>query len=374
MAEKTIIFVNASTVLISGGLILAKNIIQTLANANSFELYITCPRHHLYKSYEGESLKIIVVPRWMLKRHFRLYFDLFWLPARIREKKPDIVLSLGNIPAFTHYWQIFLHDNPFLVEDNYQNIPLPIKKKLIHYIRCKIALMALRFVNLILVQTPYQQYKLMNKTNLKIPSRIVTPGLPQINLHHNEIKIDYKLFCTRKIKLLCLARYYEHKNIEMLEEVAKIVEAQSLPFVFYLTINRHHGQKAVALIDRIQRNGLHNTLINLGYLKHNFIRELIEPINGIVIPSLLESFSLSCIEAWHFRKPLFISDLESMKSACHDAAIYFNPYSPADMIDKITSTFNNPTSIDSIIEAGSERLNQLSDWEEYVRIIKEFAL
>jgi len=108
------LFINTSTVLISGGLILSLDIIESLQLDGEFDIVFTCPKLKPYSQFQNENSRLILVPRWMLYKIMRWYHDYFWLTKLIKKEKPDLVLTLCNLPAATTFRQIFLHDNPYV--------------------------------------------------------------------------------------------------------------------------------------------------------------------------------------------------------------------------------------------------------------------
>ncbi len=371
MINRKKIFINASTVLFSGGLILTQSIIESLVADGSFELIITCPRLGPYQHFVSNRTKIKIVPGWMLSRLLRCIHDYIWLPLFIKQNDPNIVLTLSNIPARTRYKQIFLHDNAYLVENNLDNIPLSFKSRIIHKLRSMITLKRIKFISLILVQTDYQKEKIITKLKCSPPIKIITPSIPFLQKTESG-KPSILIPPSGKIKVLCLSRYYEHKNIEVLFKLAELIKSEDLPFIIYLTISKNHGKKASALIKLLKNENFDKVLVNLGHFSHNNLPAFINQVDAIILPSLLESFSLSFIEAWYYRKPLFVSDLTSMRSSCKNGALYFDPSSPANILRCLTDAFNQPAKISAIVQEGEKRLKELANWSDYVTLLNEF--
>jgi glycosyltransferase involved in cell wall biosynthesis len=371
MPERKKVFINASTVLFSGGLILSQSIIETLIHSNSFDIIITCPRTGPYQHFITNYSKIRKVPRCFLYRPLRWIHDYFWLPALIHHVGPDMVLTLGNLPARTSYKQIFLHDNPYLVEKSYDHIPLSTLQKIVHRLRCRLTMQRMRFVKLVLVQTEYQKQGLKLLINGDPPARIYTPFVPLVQ-NPGQPYSPPVVPTGKKFKILCLSRYYEHKNIEILVELAATIKSMNLPFIFYLTISRNHGEKAVRLIKSLKTREVEDVIINLGHSHHYYVPGIISQVDGIILPSLLESFSLSCIEAWQYGKPLFVSDLPSLRSSCHNAAFYFNPFSATDLLNCLNNAFSEPDNLLTKKKEGEKRLKELSQWSEYITLLNEF--
>ena len=65
--------------------------------------------------------------------------------------------------------------------------------------------------------------------------------------------------------------------------------------------------------------------------------------DAMLLPTMLECFSASYPEAMVMKKPVLTSDLSFARSICGNAAIYFNPFDPADIADKIIGLVNDKT-------------------------------
>lgn len=367
MKAKKRIFINASTVLISGGLILTQNILSAIQKKDSYDLFIICPNKKKYLPFIMGNTTLIIVPKVFLKRLARPFLDYIWIPNLINRMKPHLVFSLGNLPTITSFPQLYLHDNPYLTESDFHGIRMTYFTRIVHFLRKKETLARMKFVNHILAQTEYQKIKLSMLIR-NIPITILPPSSPSFLETVNDFHFNEKLI-EGKYKILCLSRYYEHKNIEKLIDVANLIKKENLPFVIYITVNPKHHKNINRLLKSIKINTIENTLINLGTISHDKVLGLIKKSDAIILPSLLESFSLVCIEAWKLNKPLFVSDIDSLKSACKDAAYYFNPYSEHSILNTLNNAFNNKKQLSIMIEKGKSRLSELPEWDECLKIL-----
>ncbi len=57
--------------------------------------------------------------------------------------------------------------------------------------------------------------------------------------------------------------------------------------------------------------------------------------NALLLPTLLESFSGTYLEAMHFGRPILTSNLDFARDVCDDAALYFDPWDPVAIKDAI---------------------------------------
>ncbi len=372
MPSQKKIFINASTVKISGGLILAQNIISTLINNSSFELLITCPHDKFYQKLEGHNSKFIKVPNWMLKRLYRFFHDYFWLPYQIRKFCPNIVFTLGNLPAVTKFIQIYLHDNPYVTERFLAKIPLSFYKLSLHFLRRYLTYIRMKYVDCIIVQTLYQQAMFEAKLKSKIPIKVISPGIPN-HFKFKSSKVRNGRIKSNYYKVACLSRYFEHKNIEILYEAAIRCNQLNLPIIFILTIEKEHGKKSKKLIDRIKNNDQNNHILNIREIEKENVAAFMHSIDALILPSFFETFGMNCIDAWYFKKPYFVTDTKSLRSSCKEAAIYFNPGSVESIINSILSVLNDKARMKEIQRKGEEQLIELPKWENYIKILEEFS-
>jgi glycosyltransferase involved in cell wall biosynthesis len=107
-------------------------------------------------------------------------------------------------------------------------------------------------------------------------------------------------------------------------------------------------------------NWVHKNVLAAGNVNDGELRALYANAECFVFPSLYEGFGLPPLEAMHCGCPVVVSNRASMPEICGDAAIYCDPYSPADIADKIRLILSSRHLRQEIIEAGYIRLRQYS--------------
>ncbi|MCS7249834.1 MAG: glycosyltransferase family 4 protein [candidate division WOR-3 bacterium] len=85
-----------------------------------------------------------------------------------------------------------------------------------------------------------------------------------------------------------------------------------------------------------------------------------------VFPSFHEGAGIPPIEAMSCGCPVLCSDISVLKERCNNAAIYFNPYLPEDIAQKILLLFENPELKEKLIKKGYERA-KIFKWENTAR-------
>lgn len=369
MESRRKIVINASTVLISGGLYLTQSIIRTVIEDDSFEVIIICPNYRKYSSFDTANSSLFVVPKWQLYRIFRLYLDYFWLPSQIRKTNPDLVFSFTNIPARTSVKQIYLHDNPYFLSESLPTIKLSIRDQVLQKLRSYFTRERLKYADLIIVQSEYFAKKLLEQLGSSANIKILTPLVPEMS--DSVFEKDYFKGANNRFKILCLSRYFKHKNIEILVKTARLVKELNLPYLFFITIEKNQHKEAGMILSEIRNARLEDTIINLGRLNSSDTGNYITSCDAMILPSLLESFSLNFIEAWVYQKPLFVSETEANRIACKDAAFYFDPKNEMGIL-KSLSQLTHPDKINEMIHRGTRRVESLSTKKDYIDLINTF--
>lgn len=86
--------------------------------------------------------------------------------------------------------------------------------------------------------------------------------------------------------------------------------------------------------------------------------------HGMLLPTLLESFSITYVEAMQYGLPVLTSDMWFARGVCERAATYFNPFDAADILRAIDRTFASDATIAAAKRAGADRLAGLPNWRE----------
>ncbi|MGH7245332.1 MAG: glycosyltransferase family 4 protein, partial [Candidatus Levyibacteriota bacterium] len=162
--------------------------------------------------------------------------------------------------------------------------------------------------------------------------------------------------------ILYVGNAYPHKNINVLLQAFKdvIVEEKNIHLVLV-------GKK-----DYFYNNVLH-TVKNMGIEKQvDFISDatdeklvsLFRHAKALVLPSLMEGFGLSAVEAMATGCPVIASDIASIREVCGSSAFYFNPKSPTELTKILSGVLEkDKTFFDEKIKKAKEKAATFS-WEK----------
>ena len=182
----------------------------------------------------------------------------------------------------------------------------------------------------------------------------------------NNILKDKK---ENEYRLLMLTSFAIHKNTTIINKIIPILNSYetNMNFKFILTIDNYSYEKFFS--DEAKKH-----CINLGRIHPEDCPQLYRESDVLFSPTLIESFTANYPEAMVMKRPILTSNLPFATSICKDAALYFNPIDPNDIVDKIIEIANNRLLYKELVEKGSERVKVFgtaqSRAELYLKTIK----
>ena len=188
----------------------------------------------------------------------------------------------------------------------------------------------------LIVELPHIKQGLINK-NIQKPSKIdvVYNCVSTIYNHPNKWTALEGIADTTAIKIGYVGRDYSHKNLGSLPKVQRILtQKYNMNVIFYVTLTEEEWFQ--------RRESFCNHVQNVGELDVTQCPTFYQKLDGVIFPSLLESFSATPIEALFMKRPLFASDRHFVRDVCSINAIYFDPLNPHDIAKKINSYFQMP--------------------------------
>jgi glycosyltransferase involved in cell wall biosynthesis len=282
--------------------------------------------------------------------------------------KPNLIYSIG-FPSYIKFKtpEVGRYTNPWEINSP----PLPwhtIKptNKLKIFLGIKYRLMWARNAAYFETQTEAAKLGIMRKLDVRSEKVMVIPNSP--NPIFSSIYPILYFNKNETIKIFCLGAPHKHKNLEIIPEVAIILKNKhSLSVRFFVTIPAGNliGKKIEVAAEKLK---VKESIINLGKIDLNSCLEWYRKIHIVFLPTLLEVFSATYVEAMAMRKPIVTTDFEFATDVCGDAALYYQGSSAEAAADKIAElVFSNALQIE-MVERGKRRLAHFPNPEEKFRI------
>ena len=127
--------------------------------------------------------------------------------------------------------------------------------------------------------------------------------------------------------------------------------------------------------DELGFNNKYDKFINyIGAVDINQIPSLYKKIDFLFMPTLLEVFSTTYLEAMYMGKPIIASDMGFARDICGNSALYNNPLDPLDYARSIDRLYKDKNLQIKLVENGKHNLkkfgNSLDRTKKYIKIIE----
>ena len=172
---------------------------------------------------------------------------------------------------------------------------------------------------------------------------------------------------------LYVGAFDPHKNVDRLVEAVKILNEKLNPSTKLRTIDPVQlvlaGRKD-AFLERVVRKALEvGALKYISLTDHVTDADLVDlylEAEAYVQPSLSEGFGLQTVEAMLLGVPVLQSNSSCLPEIGGEAALYFDPFSPQDIAEKLAKVLGNNPLKKKLVAAGLKRAKDFS-WEKMAR-------
>lgn len=193
------------------------------------------------------------------------------------------------------------------------------------------------------------------------------------------------IFAPKKLKtfgspvqILCLAAPYPHKNLSLVPMVAsELIKMGITDFRFVITVPKEmKNSELTRLNGLVKKHNLDNYVVNIGRVNMEECPKLYEESDIVFLPTLLEVFSATHIEAMAMRVPIVTTDLDFCHEICQDGALYFEPKNHTEAAKKILNLISNKELRDCIKLNQDKIIKELPKTEDiyemHIMCLEEF--
>ncbi len=362
-----VVFINGLSAKAGGGKSILNNYLSLLSQKSLEHSYIVLtPDKKDYIKYENNEINIIQLPQILNLSFIQVIVYSYIVNKILIKNKVDLVLNLADIPIRTSCKQIFLFDWAYAVYPESTVWKLMTLREWFHR-KTKILLFKKykKFINLILAQTETIKDRLIKIYDFK--SVKILPNAVSIDNLVNDYFKEFNL--PDGVRLLYLTHYYSHKNIEIFIELAKEIRLKNLNYKLIVTLEVEQNKKVTTFFDKVKKEGLESIIINVGSVQMKDVPSLYRQCDGLLMPTLLESFSGTYVEAMFHNIPIFTSNFDFARDVCKDGAMYFDPFDVQDIIGQLNLIFCNDSEKNELLKRAKTVLNELPDWPKVISIL-----
>lgn len=185
--------------------------------------------------------------------------------------------------------------------------------------------------------------------------------------------INYNNCKKDTTSIFCLAAPYPHKNLIIIPEVAHILKNRcaNRPYRFVVTLPSN-GAEVKKFWEKAKHLQVTDIIENIGPLILSDCPKWYSAADVIFLPTLLESFSATYLEAMVMGKPIVTTDLDFAHDICGNAAAYYDPLSPEEAAKAIMRVVEDHSYRMSLIENGKIKLSQYPTPEQKYRLLLDW--
>ncbi|WP_299006409.1 glycosyltransferase [uncultured Tenacibaculum sp.] len=294
-----------------------------------------------------------------------------WLKKIENEVKPNVIFTVfgpsyhkSNFPKVVGFalGQVLYPQSPYFKKISLLNL---VKLKLVSYLK---SFLFQKNSDVLIYETEDANtiYSSINKN--KVKGYTVSNTVNSVFLNKEswkEISVEKSSF-----NIIYLTANYLHKNIEIIPKVIdELIKADKLKdFKFHLSVNK----------TEMNFDDKYDPYINyLGKVEIKQIPLLYKKMDLLFMPTLLETFSTTYLEAMYMQIPIVASDMSFARDICSDAAFFAEPLNPKDYARKILALYYDNDLYESLVQKGTENLKRfgtsMDRTKKYLEILKMHA-
>ncbi|MDB9928210.1 glycosyltransferase [Flavobacteriaceae bacterium] len=167
--------------------------------------------------------------------------------------------------------------------------------------------------------------------------------------------------------VFCLSSNYPHKNLKLIPKILEELQNKGVSNIkFVVSLNKE---------DLGFDSKYNDSVIYLGKIQLTNLPSIYKKMNLVFMPTLLEVFSATYIEAMYMGIPLLVTDMSFARDICRDAAQYFPPVDFVAATNKIVEILEDENLQQVMVEKGKEVVqnygSSLDRTNSYIEILKK---
>lgn len=374
------ILINTSNLYVGGGLQVALSFINELKELNTNHEYhiflsLAVDKQIDQKEFTGNFyFYLIEKSPASLKTRKTIVAKLNSLEERI---KPDIVFSVfgpsywkpkaKHLLGFADGWAY----NPESVA--YNRLPLLKRIKMRLHVKYKSYYLK-RDADYYVLETLDAKNKFSKVIDIDKSKTFVVGNTYSSIFDEDEcIQSNYEYFINlpkkqdNEFRLIYITHNHPNKNLTSINKILPLLDGFNINF--FLTLDDVSYRTLFPVLTK--------NVINLGPIPQKSCPSVYKQCDALFAPTLLETFSAAYPEAMKMGKPILTSNYSFAKDVCQDAALYFDPLDPKDMIKKIKMLVRDKALLNKLAEKGRKRVKKFESArtraEKYIAICENLV-
>lgn len=288
-----------------------------------------------------------------------------------RKVRPDVVYSI-TAPSYFSFEavEVMRFTNPWVTHPNkYSWAVLSIGKRFKMWLYCLNQKRLIRNAHYFVTQTETTKQGLLRITG--VPSEnvaVVSNVLPAFFTHQDNSHINASEWCD----FACVGAPVPHKNFDIIPDVLLELKKRGVEKVrFHTTISEDDPMWRL-IYSKLSVNHLEQNVVNYGRVSQAELAQMYRKCSYCFLPTLLEVFSASTIEAMFFGLKIVATDFPFNREVLGDSCLYYEPMNAADAAIKIMNLIDDKAMQDDLSIKMKSHLTLYDKYDKHFDLILGF--
>lgn len=288
---------------------------------------------------------------------------------------PDLIYTI-TAPSYFHFQapEVMRFTNPWVAHPNkYAWKSLPLYSRIKTWLYCQNQKRLIKNTKYFVTQSEATKQGIIrvtgvNEANVKVVSNVLPATIASID--NNPLPPDPNF-----IDIACVGTPMSHKNIILVPDVIDVLDKKygHKNIRFHLTI-RPDYKVSKRILDRIDELGVGDRIVNHGRMPQDKLAEMYKSCQFCFLPTLLEVFSATSLEAMYFDLKIVATDLPFNKEVIGDAGVYYKPADAADAAEKIYNLIGDKKLQSDLSEKMKIQLKKFNNHQAHFDAIVDFLI
>ena len=176
------------------------------------------------------------------------------------------------------------------------------------------------------------------------------------------------------INVACVGAPVPHKNMDIIPDVIAELAKMGIENVRFHTTIPVDNPMMAKVVDRCAELGYKDRLNNHGRVSQKELGEMYRRCQLCFLPTLLEVFSASTVEAMYFNLPIIATDFPFNTEVLADACLYYEPKNAKDAANQLAKMIADKELQATMRERMARQLAIYGDYDAHFNAIKEYLI
>ena len=287
-------------------------------------------------------------------------------------EKPDVVYSI-TAPSYFDFKapEVMRFTNPLVAHPNkysWRVQPLKARPRLLLY--CWNQKRLIKKASFFVTQTETTKQGILRITHLPAKNIcVVNNVLPAAFSLQDNKHIDNN---SGWIEIACVGAPVPHKNFDILPDVIMELRKKGIDNARFHTTIPTNDPLWGLINKRLKKLHVENNVLNHGRVTQAELAEMYRHCEYCYLPTLLEVFSASTVEALFFDLKIVATDFEFNREVLGDSCLYYEPMNAADAAKQFAKLIRDKQLQATFSERMETQLARYDDYDRHFNAIKDF--